>query len=122
MAGRDPADPALVESAIAATESAFRLPTDRDGLQSRVLIFCATFRMATETFGPAEAHKRLTKAMELLVAAGSEQGLSDREKAEMGLATIQTALAITHQQPTPEEIDKALAEIAALAARSSDGV
>jgi hypothetical protein len=112
----------LVESAIAATESAFRFPTDRDGLQSRVWIFCATFRMATETFGPAGAHKRFITTMELLVGAGRELGLSDAEKAEMGLATIQAALAITHRQPSPAEVDKALAEIAALAARSSDGV
>jgi hypothetical protein len=121
VAGTDPTDPALVESAIAATESEFRLPTDHDGLRSRVFIFCATFRMASETFGAAEAHERLMTAMELLVGAGRELELSDREKAEMGLATIQTALEMTHEHPSPAEVDKALAEIAALAARSSEG-
>ena len=111
-----------MESLIGATESAFRLPTDRDGLQSRVLIFCATFRMAAETFGPAAAHRRLITAMELLVGAGRAQGLPDGEKLDMGLASIETALTITQEQPSAAEVDKALAEIAALAARSSDGV
>jgi hypothetical protein len=38
----------------------------------------------------------------------------------MGLAALETALVITHEQPRPAEVDKALEEIAALTARSND--